>query len=51
MSCRPNPLDARAVLGAVKAERAAHAPALTAPARVAVDDGQAGMKERQPRHE
>ena len=23
MSCRPNPLDARAVLGAVKAERAA----------------------------
>jgi len=43
MSCRPNPFDARAMLGAVKRRCA---PALTTPARVAVDNGQAGMKER-----
>ena len=50
----PNPHDPRAVLGAVKARpgiaraevRPSRRPALTAPARVAVDDAQAGTKER-----
>ena len=47
MNCRPNPLDARAVLGAVKAAMSgATRRPLTPPTRVAVDNGQAGMKER-----
>ena len=49
-----DPLDPRAVLGAVKARpgndrvdvRSARRPALTAPARDAIDDVKAGTKER-----